>query len=61
MTDRSKRKVSTRELVLRLVDALENGMKYDEERNVYTVVWTARELRNAKRRARRLLKGITIE
>lgn len=48
------RAVSTRELVLRLNDELSNGLKYDRKRNVYTLVWTDRQLRNARRRARRL-------
>lgn len=52
---------TTRELVLRLNDELRRGVKYDRKRNVYTLVWTARELRNARRRAKRLLSRINIE
>lgn len=55
------KKLSTRELVLRLYDELRHGIKYDRKRNIFVVVWTARQLRNARRRADRLWKGLKVE
>jgi hypothetical protein len=55
------RKPNIREQVQHLVDQLTNGVRWDSKRNVYTLVYTKRELRNARRRANRLWKGLKIE
>lgn len=56
-----RRTENIREKVLRLEDELRNGIRYDPKLGVYVVVWTARHLRNARRRAARLVKGLRIE
>lgn len=56
-----ERKQSTRELALRLRDELNKGIKYDRKLNLYVVVWTPRQLRNARRRAKRILSKLRIE
>ena len=45
---------SLRELVARLRDELTEGLKYDSKRQIYTLLWTPRQVRNARRRAKRL-------
>jgi hypothetical protein len=55
------KKMSTREMALRLRDELHNGVKYDRKRGVYILVWTDRQLRNARRRATRLFKNLRVE
>lgn len=47
-------KPSLRERVARLEDELRNGIKWDRKRNIYYLVWTARQVRNARRRGARL-------
>jgi len=34
-----------------LLDQMQNGIKYDEENNIYVLVWTKRQIAEAKRRA----------
>lgn len=41
-----------------LRDRLKNGIKYDEELNCYVVVWTEREIENARRQADEISKRI---
>ena len=50
-----------REMVMRLNDQLKNGVKYDARRNVYYLVWTARQLAIARRSARELAKKLNLE
>lgn len=39
-----------------LQDRLKNGIKYDEEQNQYILVWTKKEIDDAKKRAEELAK-----
>jgi hypothetical protein len=41
-----------------LKDRFDNGIKYDEELNVYTVRWTKRELENAQKAAAEIYEKI---
>ena len=50
-----------RVLVLRLYDELHNGVRYNRKRNEYVLVYTKAQLRNARRRAARLIKAIRVE
>jgi hypothetical protein len=53
-----ERAISLREQITRLRDELTDGIEYDKKRNVYILVWTKRQVANARRRANRLYKLI---
>lgn len=53
-------KPSLRQQVADLNDQFQNGLRYNKKRNLYELVWTKRELSNAKRRATRLCKKLGI-
>lgn len=55
------RVANLRERVQALEDELKNGIKFDKKRNLFYLVWTKRQLTNARRRADRLCKGLKIE
>lgn len=41
-----------------LQDRLKNGIEYDEERNMYFLVWTKREIKRAKKEAKKLMEQL---
>lgn len=41
-------------IIAELEDRLKNGIKYDEEQNQYILVWTEREIEQAKKEAAKL-------
>ena len=47
-----------KEQVEQLRDELQNGIKHDEERNVFVLVWTKRQIEDAQKRAEELLRKI---
>jgi len=56
----TEKRTNIREEVARLRDELTNGIKYDAKRNVYILVWTDRQLKSARQRARSLCKQLNI-
>ena len=50
-----------REALLSIKDRLHNGIKYDEKLNVYVVVWTEREIEQAKEEADEICKRLGFE
>lgn len=56
-----ERELSTRELVLRLHDKLNKGLKYDPKLGVYKLVWTQRQLRQIRRQSLKLFRGLKVE
>lgn len=50
------RSQSLRQRVQALEDELRNGVRWDRKRNLYYLVWTQRQVRNARRRAKRLVE-----
>lgn len=61
MSEGTDLKLSTRELVLRLHDKLNKGLKYDPKLRLYKLVWTKRQLRAIRRQSLRLFKGLKVE
>ena len=55
------RKANIREQIADLRDELKHGIRYSKKRNEFVVTWTARQLRNARRRADRIWKKLNSE
>ena len=49
------------ERITELRDTLENGIEYDEENNQYILVWTEREITQAKKEADEIMKALRGE
>ena len=47
-----------KEQVAELSDRLNNGVKYREETNEYILVWTKREIKKARKKAKKLRKKL---
>lgn len=44
--------------VLVLEDRFRNGIKYDKKQNIYILVWTKREIKKARKEAKKLVKEL---
>jgi len=42
-----------------LIDEFQNGISYDEVRNIYYLVWTKKQIDDAEKEAKELLKHFT--